>query len=200
MRPAFALVLAAALSLVAACPAEPGPEGERGPQGPPGEPGATGPTGATGPEGPAGTTGPDLYEVYGTGQLMVSRFSNAFTLVPGLTTTVNVPAGARVYVTTSGGVQCAEAGVAYAAVDIGLFVDNTTVGAAGMRRVVAANTGGVGNMIATWSFGRTLNPLPGAHTFDVRAISADPNSANANVSSALAPQIQGVLTVMVLKQ
>jgi hypothetical protein len=185
---------------LAACPGEPGAEGEPGPEGPRGEQGPTGPTGDTGPEGPAGTTGQDLYEVHGTGQLVVSRFSNVFTLVPGLSTTVNIPAGARVYVTTSGGVQCAEAGNVYAAVDIGLFVDNTTVGAAGIRRVVAANTGGVGNMIATWSFGRTLNLLPGAHTFDVRAISADPGSVNANVSSALNPQIQGVLTVMVLKQ
>lgn len=198
MRPALAL--AAALSLLPACPAEPGPEGERGPQGPQGDPGATGPTGATGPEGPAGTAGQDLYEVHGTGQLVVSQFSQAFTVVPGLTTTVNVPAGARVYVTTSGGVQCAAAGNVYAAVDLGLFVDNTTVGPAGIRRVVAANTGGVGNMIATWSFGRTLNLLPGAHTFDVRAISADASSVNANVSSGLNPQLQGVLTVMVLKQ
>ena len=70
-----------------------------------------------------------------------------------------------------------------------------------MRRVVAANTTAVANMIASWSFGRSFTLNPGTHTFEVRAITTgDPGNSVANVSSGSAPQIQGVLTVMVLRQ
>ena len=44
-------------------------------------------------------------------------------------------------------------------------------------------------------------PLPaGVHTVDVRVISGDPGSAAANVSSALAPQLQGVLTATIVRR
>ena len=69
----------------------------------------------------------------------------------------------------------------------------------GQRRVIAANTSTVGQMIANWSMARTYTLNPGSHTFEVRAIAADPNTAQTNVSSATAPQIQAVLTVTVLK-
>jgi len=54
-------------------------------------------------------------------------------------------------------------------------------------------------MIATWSFGRYLLLAPGAHTIEVRAAGGDPAMTIANVSSASAPQLQGVLTATVLK-
>ncbi len=190
-------LVALALTVIAACG---GPTGDEGPEGPVGATGATGPVGPAGPVGPSGTAGQDIYEAYGTGQMVVSAATSTFVTVPGLSLTLNVPAGARVRVDTSGGLQCTQAGAAYSVVDLALFVDNATTGQAGMRRVVAANTTTVGQMIANWSFGRTLNLQPGAHTFEVRAIGVDPAAAPANVSSAGAPQLQGVLTVMVLKQ
>lgn len=185
-----------ALALAAGCnPAEPGPEGPAGPEGPPG------PTGPIGPAGPEGIAGQNIYEAYGTGQLVVTAQTTTFVTIPGLSLTVDIPAGARVRVDTNGGLQCAALGNAYAAVDLALFVDNATPGQGGMRRVVAANTAAVANMIASWSFGRTFTLNPGSHTFEVRAITTgDPNNATANVSSGSAPQIQGVLTVMVLRQ
>ena len=193
-------VLAAALTVLAltACsPAETGPEG---PPGPEGATGATGPIGPAGPSGDPGTTGQDVFEAYGTGQLVVTAQTTTFVTVPGLSLTVNVPAGARVRVDTNGGLQCSLPGNAYSVVDLALFVDNAAPGQAGMRRVVAANTTVVGQIIANWSFGRTFNLGAGSHTFEVRGIAVDPAAAPANVSSASAPQIQGVLTVTILKQ
>ena len=186
--------LLAACALAACGPAEPGPEG------PPGAEGPAGPMGASGPAGDPGTTGQEIYEAYGTGQLVVSAQTTTFVTVPGLSLTVNIPTGARVRVDTNGGIQCSMPGNAYSVVDLALFVDNASPGQAGMRRVVAANTAVVGQMIAGWSFGRTFNLGAGSHTFEVRGISVDPGAAAANVSSGSAPQIQGVLTVTVLKQ
>jgi hypothetical protein len=197
------LVLAGVLGLAAACTGDPGTPGERGPQGDPGATGPTGDTGATGPAGPMGapgTAGQDLVEVVGTGQLVVNAQTTLYTLVPGLTATVNVPAGAKVRVDTSGGIQCTATGNAYSVVDVALFVDGALAGPAGQRRVVAANTAAVGQIIANWSLGRAFTLAAGNHTFEVRAVAVDPAAAAANVSSGTAPQIQGSLAVTILRQ
>jgi hypothetical protein len=197
-----AVAAALALALVA-CSGPAGPDGERGPQGDPGSSGSTGPAGAAGapgPSGPSGTAGQDVFEVYGTGQLQVTAATTTYTVVPGLSQSVTIPAGAKVRVDTNGGIQCTLAGNAYAVVDLGLFVDGSISGLGGQRRVVAANTTVVGQMLAMWSFGRTSNLGAGSHTFEVRAVSVDPNAAVANVSSGGAPQLQGVLTVTIIRQ
>lgn len=168
--------------------------GDPGTQGPMGTPGDPGPMGAP------GTTGQEVREVYGTGQLTVTSATSSFTLIPGLATTVTIPDGAAVRVDTNGGIQCTAAGAAYSVVDIALFVDGVASVQGGQRRVVAANTTTVGQMIANWSFGRSYQLPAGSHTFEVRAIGVDPAAAAANVSSASAPQIQGVLTVTVLRR
>lgn len=196
-----AAAIVAALAL--ACGPSEGPEGPEGPRGDTGAPGATGPTGpagATGPAGPAGTAGQDVLEAYGTGQLQVTSATTFPTLVPGLSITANVPAGAKVHVETNGGIQCTLPGNAYAVVDLALYVDGSPSTTGGQRRVVAANTTVVGQMIANWSFGRTYTLTAGTHTFEVRAVSVDPGAAVANVSSAGAPQLQGVLTVTMIRQ
>jgi hypothetical protein len=175
-------------------PGEPGPPGDMGP------PGMNGATGPVGPAGPSGTTGQDVREVYGTGQLTVTSATTSFTVIPGLTTTLTIPDNALVRVETNGGLQCTAAGAAYSVVDLAIFVDGVASVQGGQRRVVAANTTTVGQMIANWSFGRTYQLGAGTHTFEVRAIAVDPAAAAANVSSASAPQIQGVLTVTVLRR
>lgn len=195
------LALIVSLGVLGACaaagedtPGPPGPEGPQGPQGP------TGPMGNDGAPGPTGTTGQDVFELYGTGQVVIGPTTTAFTLVPGLSQIVNVPADAVVRVDTNGGIQCTQVGSAYSVADLAIFVDGVASTAGGQRRVVAANTTTVGQMIANWSFGRTYTLAAGSHTFEIRAIGGDPGAAPANVSSALAPQIQGVLTVTVLRR
>ena len=130
----------------------------------------------------------------------MSAATTLYTVVPGLGQTVTIPAGAKVRVDTNGGVQCTLAGNAYSVVDLALFVDGAISATGGQRRIVAANTTAVGQMIATWSFGRTYNLGAGNHTFEVRVVSVDAAAAIANVSSGTAPQLQGVLTVTILRQ
>ena len=185
------------LFVTAACVGPTGVEGERGP---PGDQGDQGDRGERGDVGPEGTTGQDVIEVYGTGQLTVTSAFTSFVVIPGLSTQINVPDDARVTLATNGGIQCTAAGAAYSAVDIALFVDGVASNQGGTRRVVAANTTTVGQMVASWSFSRTYTLAPGVHTIEVRAISGDPGSAAANVSSALAPQLQGVLTAMIVRR
>ncbi len=183
--------VAALLCFLVACGPSEGVKGDKGDTGP------AGPAGAQGSAGPTGTTGQDIIEGVGTGQISVSGATN-FSAIPGLTITVNLPQNAKLRVDTSGGIQCTGTGTAYSAVDIAVFVDGSITNA--QRRVVAANTTGVAQMLATWSFGRFLLLTPGNHTIEVRAAGGDPNMTAANVSSASAPQLQGVITATILKQ
>jgi hypothetical protein len=180
-------IAAVVLALVACGPAEKGDPGDPGPQGDPGPAGSA---------GPAGTTGQDIVEAVGTGQVSITGATN-YTNIPGLAVTVTVPANAKVHIDTSGGIQCTGTGTAYSAVDVAVFVDGSIMNA--QRRVVAANTTGLAQVVSSWSFGRFINLTTGSHTIDVRAAGVDPTMAAANVSSASAPQLQGVLTVTTLK-
>ncbi|MBX3159593.1 MAG: collagen-like protein [Deltaproteobacteria bacterium] len=172
-----------------------GPAGQKGEMGEQGEMGAMG---EMGNPGPPGTAGQQVREVLGTAQVQVSAASTSFVLVPGLAATVDVPAGTTQLVQTEGGIQCTELGNAFGAVDLALFVDGQPTNT--IRRIVAANSVGLAQMIATWSFGRTFQLAPGTHTFDVRVMAGAPAMAVTNVSSAAAPQLQGVLRVTTLKQ
>ena len=174
--------------------------GNPGPQGPAGPAGPTGPTGATGATGPSGTTGQNIFEVYGTGQLSVGASSTTYTLIPGLTQTINVPANSLVYVSTTGGIQSTGAtSSSYSVVDVGLFVDGVATTSGGQRRISIANTSALAQLIGNWSLAHTYSLSAGNHTFEVRAIGGIPGSSNANVSSSSAPQLQGVLTVMIIR-
>jgi hypothetical protein len=177
-----------------------GPVGPQGPQGPQGASGAQGPQGVAGPTGPAGTTGQDVFEVYGTGQLVVSTSTSLYTLIPGLTQTINVPANCKVIVSTDGGVQSTGAtSTSYSVLDIGIFVDGNVSTSGGQRRIAIANTASLAQLIQNWSMERTYTLTAGTHTFEVKAVSGAPGSAAANVSSSSAPQLQGVLRVTIIK-
>ena len=178
-----------------------GVTGATGATGSTGTAGINGTTGATGATGADGTTGQNIYEVYGTGQLVVTTATTTYTLIPGMTQTVNVPAGCAVYVQTNGGVQSTGATSAtFSVLDIGIFVDGVVSTLGGQRRISIANTSSLAQLIENWSFGRKYTLAAGNHTFEVKAVSGAAGSAGANVSSAAAPQLQAVLTVMIIKQ
>jgi hypothetical protein len=183
-----------------------GPAGATGPTGaagPAGATGATGPSGingATGPSGPAGTAGQNVTEVYGTAQLVVTNSTTTYTLIPGLTQTINIPANCRVYVSSTGGIQSTGAtSSTYSVVDVGLFCDGVVSSTGGQRRISIANTSSLSQLIGNWSLTQTYNLSAGNHTFEVRAMNGAGGSSNANVSSGSAPQLQGVLTVTIIK-
>jgi hypothetical protein len=178
-----------------------GPAGVNGTNGTNGTNGATGVTGAVGATGATGTTGQDIYEVYGTAQLVVSTATTSYTLIPGLTQTITIPAGCVVYVETSGGIQSTGAtSTTFSVVDVGIAVDGTVSTSGGQRRISIANTSALAQLIGNWSMGRKYTLSAGSHTFEVKAMNGAPGTSSANVSSAGAPQLQGVLTVMILKQ
>ena len=174
-----------------------GAQGPVGPQGPAGVDGVDGTDGIDGVNGAAGTTGQASTDAYGTSQLTVLASTTTYTLVPGLTQTINIPANAIVLVTTSGGVQCTAAGVAFGAVDVGIHVDGVVSPQAGQQEIIASNTQAVAQMIAYWSMTKTYSLAAGNHTFDVRVKDAGGN-ADANVSGTN-PLIQAVLTVTIIK-
>ena len=171
-----------------------GPVGPAGPQGP------IGPTGNTGPIGPAGTTGQDVYEVFGTAQLIVSTSTSLYTLIPGLAQTITIPANCKVIVSTDGGVQSTGAtNTSFSVLDIGIFVDGFVSASGGQRRLAIANTTALAQLIQNWSMERTYTLTAGSHTFEVKAVSGAAGSSNANVSSSSAPQLQGTLRVTIIK-
>lgn len=140
--------------------------------------------------------GQNAYQATGTGQLSVTSGVTTYTLIPGLSLNITIPANAKVIVHTDGGIQCTATGNAYSIVDVGIAVDGTIQTE---RRIVAANTTGLAQVIENWSMDRVLTLSAGAHTFQVKAVYPTGTGAStANVSSGSAPQLQGTLTVTVI--
>lgn len=170
--------------------------GTPGPQGPQGIQGPAGAAGATGATGPAGTTGQSANTVFSTGQLVLTAAVTSYTLIPGLTQTITVPANAKVYVSTNGGFQNAGTGTTYAAADFAVFVDGAASSV--QRQVVAANTSGLGQIMSQWTLSGAFSLAAGSHTIQVRAKDAG-GSADANVAGTN-DLIKGNLTVLIIKE
>lgn len=137
--------------------------------------------------------------VFGTTGLTVTSVT-AFTLVPGLSSTINVPAGALVYASSTGGVTTTSAlSTGFSQVDVALFADGSFLPNAGYQRVIAANTGGVTLITSYWSLAQVISLTPGSHTISVVAAGTGSGS-NATVSSNSSGVIQGALTLMIIKQ
>lgn len=176
-----------------------GPQGEPGVAGPQGEPGVAGPQGepgVAGPQGEPGVSGQYANTVFSTGQLTIIQSITSYTLIPGLTQTVTVPANAKVYVSTNGGFQNAGTGTTYAAADFAIYIDGAATGV--RRQVVAANTGGLGQIMSQWTLSGAFTLGAGSHTIQVRAKDAGGTAdGNAGGTNDL---IKGNLTVMIIKE
>ena len=168
-----------------------GTPGPQGPQGP------AGPAGATGPQGPAGTTGQFAATVYTTSQLQLTTAMTTYTLVPGLTQTITVPANAKVYISSDGGFQNANTGVNHGVADFAIFIDGTA--STLQRRVPAANSASLGQIIAQWSLSSVFNMTAGSHTIQLRAKYAE-GTAQLNIGSASADLIKGNLSILIIKE
>jgi len=147
---------------------------------------------------PSSTSGQNISDSYGTGQITLTAASTSYTVVPGLSQTITVPANAKVYVHTNGGIQTVGTGTTYGVADFAIHVDGAVSGPAGSQIVVSANTSGLGNMLDNWSFGKSYTLTPGTHTIDVRVRDGS-GSADVNVSGTN-PLIQGVMTIIIIKQ
>lgn len=176
-----------------------GPAGATGPAGPAGPAGATGATGPQGPQGPAGSVENIVLNQSGITVYSTNSLSSptSFTLIPGLTQTITVPANSLVFITTNGAIQNATTSVNVAATDIAVYVDNA-INANFQQRVAIPNAIAGNNFINNWTISGIVPLTAGTHTIAVRA---------QNVSGSAATQIAGTnalvkgqLTVIILKQ
>jgi hypothetical protein len=171
-----------------------------GAQGPIGPIGPKGATGATGPTGAAGTTGQDVITVYSTGGVVIGP-ATPFTLVPGLTTTVNVPANTKVSISSYGAVQTTSGSFSgFSIVDVVLMVDGVILPSGAYHRVIAANTPGLISMFQYWAFTTAPVISAGSHTFTVMAAGTGGSSVNATVAGDTNSVLQGELTLVFVKQ
>ena len=169
-----------------------GPVGSQGPIGP------AGPAGPQGPQGIPGTTGQNVVTVWNTGLTTITPASG-FTIIPGLQTTVTVPANSKVYVSTYGGIQTTSGSLSgFSLVDVALFVDGVLVPEAAYQRLNAIN-GGVTGAFAYWAISTAPTIAAGAHTFTVRA-KGNGSGSNATVGGDNTSVLQGELTVIFVKQ
>ena len=114
-----------------------------------------------------------------------------------LSTTVNVPANSEVFISTDGGIgTTSNSSTGFSIVDVIIGVDDQV---AQFRRVIAANTTGLTNMIAYWSFAVSRTLTAGQHTIEVAAKSGG-FSSDATVSGDGSSVLQGQLTVMIINK
>jgi hypothetical protein len=185
-----------------------GPKGEKGDTGPAGADGSPGAKGDSGPQGPKGDPGAgseQITTVAGTALLKI-RPNSAYTLVPGLSQTVNVPANATVLLTTEGG-MAGEGGVPDAVlyVAVAFSVDGSPPGPPGFPppypavRNFSLGNDNVGDpSFENWSMSLALTVTPGQHTFEVLAKSFSGNQ-NAFISAPQGAE-QGQLRVAIINQ
>jgi hypothetical protein len=110
-----------------------------------------------------------------------------------------VPASSVTYIATDGGLATSSTALTgFSIVDVAIFIDGAMPPNAAFRRVLAANTTGLVNIIANWSFSLAVNLSPGSHTIEVRAALAQAG-ASATVSGDNNSALQGELTVTTLR-
>lgn len=146
----------------------------------------------------SGNFGQSTATAFGAGALTVNSATTAYTPVPGLTQTVNVPANAALLISTDGGVLSSGAVNTYSVVDIAVFVDDAAVG---QRRIYVGNTS-LPQSVGNWALSFASNALTaGNHTIEVRARNATtPGSVAATVSSASDPLLRGQLTIAIIRK
>jgi hypothetical protein len=205
-----------------------GSNGAAGATGPTGLQGNAGSAGVTGPTGAAGATGTGIpsggstgqfvmYDgsaatwasfggfntVYGTSTLSLGSSSTTYTLIPGLTQTITVPANCKVYIATDGGASNNLSGSGFALANIGIHIDGALPTNGGVQPVVCANSASLAGMSGTWGISLVTTLSAGSHTITVRAKTAQTNVIGTPVlfvSSDNTLTRQGSLTVGILRQ
>lgn len=138
-------------------------------------------------------------DAYGTASLAVTSSTTTFTIIPGLTQTVNVPANSVLQISTNGGFFTNSILInGQSTVDVAIFIDGVAPTNGAWQRFTAANTSGVANMINNFAMSKTAALSAGNHTIDVRVryISGSSSTVGGNNTSVL----QGTLSIVVLKK
>ena len=144
-----------------------GAQGITGAQGPQGAQGTIGAQGPQGTQGDAGTTGQTAGSAFGSDCLVVN--TSTYTLVPGLSVTLTVPASSVVLVAYGGGMYVnGTAGGDASAAELSLFVDGVQYSASGTITFTGINDASQ-RATGTGSATQVVAVAAGSHTFDVRA-------------------------------
>lgn len=145
------------------------------------------------------TSGQDATSVFGTTPVTISSTTTG-TPVPGLTQTVTVPQNAKVFISTTGGIQTQSATTnGYSAVDILLAVDNIQT-SGGSRRIYCLNNAAVVAVTCNWDMSVAQSLSAGQHTITVFARGAGLGGDPATVSGNNQGVLNGALTALFLKQ
>jgi hypothetical protein len=179
-----------------------GPQGLIGPQGIQGLPGPTGPQGLIGPKGDKGDPGDccaDVTTVFGTAPFNLNSSLGTYTILPGLSTTLNESTDVKIFVSADGGVQTTSTDptAGNSRVEIVLLIDGNVFPNAGRRKLVVANTPGVVGNVGYYSMALSHTLLPGPHTISVAT--RWNGGAPAIISGNALSDMQGQLTVMILR-
>jgi hypothetical protein len=120
--------------------------------------------------------------------------------VPGVSWTLEVPANSVVVVAADGGIETSSAAsTGFSIIDMALAVDGSFPLNPPFKRVIAANTTGLVQVIANWSFTQALTLPPGVHTLQVFTRGAG-SGTSAIVSGDSSSVLQVKMTVTVLNQ
>lgn len=135
--------------------------------------------------------------VYSTAQLTLTPTMTTYQIVPGLSQTITVPAGAKVYVSTNGGMQNTQSsGTNHGTAAFYIYVDGVATQVAG--RFVAANTSTMAQFINNWNLSSVLNLSAGQHTIDLRVRHFE-GASNLNIGGT-SDLIKGNLSVIIIKE
>lgn len=160
--------------------------------------GQRGPQGDT---GPAGTTGQDAKTVFSTGGIFGGPGS-AFTAVPGMRLSVDVPENSTLLVSTDGGMDLVDRSPdKFALIDVGIAVDDVAPTPGSYRRIIMQSS--AHGAFTTWNLGHALSLPAGTHTLEVQSRLIDSNVQGTALDVAGGqsdPALQAQLTVQILKR
>ncbi len=145
------------------------------------------------------TTGQSSATTFSTAGLTVTS-SLAFTLIPGMTTTVSVPSNSTVLVTTDVGISTnSSSATGYSATDIALVVDGSLLTNGGYRRIYCVNNTSNQFAMQQASISQSLTLSAGSHTIALYAAGGGVGSSSV-VGGSNTSVLQGELTVTILKK
>ncbi|HEX5151073.1 MAG TPA: hypothetical protein VFW07_06470 [Parafilimonas sp.] len=150
------------------------------------------------------TVGQNATTVYGTAVLNRTTGQTSFALIPGLTTSIVIPASGTyyVYIATDGGVQTQSVSAdGFSACDIVLYIDGLAVSNGGRKRLTVLNNAGLTGNFSFWSMSLSLQLSPGTHTIAVHGASSGlSGQAGTAIGGNNSSIFQPSLTALLLKQ
>ena len=138
---------------------------------------------------------------FSTGSLSVVTATTSFTLIPGMTATVTVPANCNVLVTADVGIITnSTSATNYSATDIALVVDGSTLTNGGYRRIYTVNNTTNVPVAQQAAISQSLNLSAGIHTIELNALGANKGGASATVGGDNTSALQGEMTITIIKR